>query len=98
MDSGLSSPVNFENPAEIAGALTHKLKNTLALPHFISLLQHLLMIPSNEKNLHIWRLFDLILQQLSLQTVISDLTQFDSQFSQTSLNFDMNELMIKFIF
>lgn len=77
----------------------HKLNNTLALPHFISLLQHMLIIPSDEKHLHIWRLFDLIIQQLSLQTAMGNLAsvQSDSKFLQTSLNFDMDDLIMRFV-
>lgn len=84
----------------MAEALTNKLNNTLALPHFVSLLQHMLMIPSDEKHLHIWRLFDLILQQLSLQTAMGDLAaaQSDSHFLQTPIRFDIDELIIRFIF
>ncbi|TKR88608.1 hypothetical protein L596_012820 [Steinernema carpocapsae] len=74
VDSGSSSPVDFENPAGMAEALTTKLNNTVALPHFISLLQHMLMIPGDEKHIHLWRLFDMLLQQLSLQTTMGQMS------------------------
>ena len=57
-DSGSSSPIDFESPADMAEVLSARLANTLAQPHFVSLLQHLLMIPSDERHLHLWRLFD----------------------------------------
>ncbi|KAK6015804.1 hypothetical protein OSTOST_18741 [Ostertagia ostertagi] len=42
-DSGASSPVNFESASDIAEALHSKLRSSPALPHFMSLLQHLFM-------------------------------------------------------
>ena len=48
----------------MAEILTQRLDHTLALPHFISLLQHLLMVPTDERHLPLWRCFDLLLQQL----------------------------------
>ncbi|KAK0413541.1 hypothetical protein QR680_006862 [Steinernema hermaphroditum] len=74
VDSGSSSPVDFENPAGMAEALTAKLNNTVALPHFISLLQHMLMIPGDEKHVHMWRLFDMLIQQLSLQVTMGQMS------------------------
>uniref|UniRef100_A0A915D5K3 GBD/FH3 domain-containing protein n=1 Tax=Ditylenchus dipsaci TaxID=166011 RepID=A0A915D5K3_9BILA len=92
LDSGSSSPVDFESPAGMAEALSQKLDNTVALPHLISLLQHLLMIPGDDKHVHLWRLFDLILQQLSLHTALGNFSSADPQFS-TPLQLDMNELI-----
>lgn len=45
LDSGASSPIDYENPAAMADILTHRLADSVALPHLISLLQHLLMVP-----------------------------------------------------
>ncbi|KAH7730319.1 CRE-DAAM-1 protein [Aphelenchoides avenae] len=92
VDSGSSSPVDFESPSGMAEALSRKLDNSVALPHLISLLQHLLLIPGDERHLPLWRLFDLILQQLSLQTAMGNLAEADTQFAQP-LSLDMDELI-----
>jgi dishevelled associated activator of morphogenesis len=57
----------------MAEVLTQRLDRTLALPHFISLLQHLLMVPADERHLPLWRCFDLLLQQLALQSAMGGL-------------------------
>ncbi|KAI1719845.1 formin homology 2 domain-containing protein [Ditylenchus destructor] len=92
LDSGSSSPIDYESPAGMAEALSQKLDNTVALPYLISLLQHMLMIPGDEKHAHLWKLFDLILQQLSLHTALGDFASADAQF-MTPLQLDMDELM-----
>uniref|UniRef100_A0A1I7YAJ6 FH2 domain-containing protein n=1 Tax=Steinernema glaseri TaxID=37863 RepID=A0A1I7YAJ6_9BILA len=58
----------------MAEALASKLHDTVALPHFVSLLQHLLMIPGDEKHIHLWRLFDMLIQQLSLQVTVGQMS------------------------
>jgi dishevelled associated activator of morphogenesis len=45
VDSGASSPVDYENPSAIADMIAHRLGDSVALPHFIALMQHLLMVP-----------------------------------------------------
>lgn len=96
LDSGSSSPIDYESPAGMAEALSQNLDNTVALPHLISLLQHMLMIPGDEKHAHLWKLFDLILQQLSLHTALGNFTSADAQF-MTPLQLDMDELMSRFV-
>uniref|UniRef100_A0A914BU84 FH2 domain-containing protein n=1 Tax=Acrobeloides nanus TaxID=290746 RepID=A0A914BU84_9BILA len=93
-DSGSSSPIDFESPAGMAEALTRKLDSSVALPHLISLLQHLLMIPGDERHRHLWRLFDIILQQISLKSTMGTLaSESDPQYSTAALQFDMDELL-----
>ncbi|WKY09730.1 hypothetical protein Q1695_002242 [Nippostrongylus brasiliensis] len=91
-DSGASSPVNFENATDIAEALQNKLKSSPALPHFMSLLQHLFMVPSDEKHLPLWRLFDLILQHLTLQATVRGMSDVDESFSSVV---DMEEILTR---
>ncbi|EJW76501.1 hypothetical protein WUBG_12589, partial [Wuchereria bancrofti] len=67
-DSGTSTPIDdVENPADIVDILMERLNNTIAMPHFISILQHLMLVSSDHKHTHIWRLLDIVLQQLVLQ-------------------------------
>uniref|UniRef100_A0A0M3INY2 GBD/FH3 domain-containing protein n=1 Tax=Ascaris lumbricoides TaxID=6252 RepID=A0A0M3INY2_ASCLU len=56
-DSGSSTPVDLESASDIAEFVAYRLDSTLALPHFISLLQHLLLVPADQKHIHIWRSF-----------------------------------------
>lgn len=82
----------------MAEALSMKLDNTVALNHLISLLQHLLMIPGDSAHLPLWRLFDLILQQLSMQTAMGALNSvsdphLNGQQMDIKLRFDMDELI-----
>ncbi|KAK5986018.1 GBD/FH3 domain-containing protein [Trichostrongylus colubriformis] len=51
-DSGASSPVNFESAGDIAEALHSKLKSSPALPHFMSLLQHMFMVSFTGYSIH----------------------------------------------
>uniref|UniRef100_A0A8R1DM16 FH2 domain-containing protein n=2 Tax=Caenorhabditis japonica TaxID=281687 RepID=A0A8R1DM16_CAEJA len=79
-DTSISSSISqdFESVAGLSEALHMKLKNSQALPHFISLLQHLFMVPSDEQHVPLWRLFDLILQHLTLQTTVNGMTDVNS--------------------
>uniref|UniRef100_A0A914NNX2 FH2 domain-containing protein n=1 Tax=Meloidogyne incognita TaxID=6306 RepID=A0A914NNX2_MELIC len=97
-DSGSASPIDFENPSVMAEVLTQRLDHTLALPHFISLLQHLLMVPTDERHLPLWRCFDLLLQQLTLKSAMNGLDplRVDPQLSeqqQFSKKLDWDELL-----
>ncbi|KAF8383770.1 daam-1 [Pristionchus pacificus] len=73
-DSGASSPVDFESPGGMAEALAARLSNSVALNHFISLLQHLFMVPSDETHIPLWRLFDLVLQHICLQSTLTGIS------------------------
>ncbi|GMT11570.1 hypothetical protein PFISCL1PPCAC_2867, partial [Pristionchus fissidentatus] len=73
-DSGASSPVDFESPGGMAEALAARLSNSVALNHFISLLQHLFMVPCDEAHIPLWRLFDLVLQHICLQSTLSGIS------------------------
>ncbi|KAK5975591.1 hypothetical protein GCK32_003144, partial [Trichostrongylus colubriformis] len=91
-DSGASSPVNFESAGDIAEALHSKLKSSPALPHFMSLLQHMFMVPSDEKHVLLWRLFDLILQHLTLQATVQGMSDVEEAFAST---IDMEEILAR---
>ncbi|GMR59819.1 hypothetical protein PMAYCL1PPCAC_30014 [Pristionchus mayeri] len=73
-DSGASSPVDFESPGGMAEALAARLSNSTALHHFISLLQHLFMVPCDEAHIPLWRLFDLVLQHICLQSTLTGIS------------------------
>ncbi|KHN85770.1 Disheveled-associated activator of morphogenesis 1 [Toxocara canis] len=88
-DSGSSTPVDLESASDIAEFIAHRLDSTVALPHFVSMLQHLLLVPTDEKHIHIWRLFDMTLQQLSLQTTVDVCVDVN----QPVINVDMNEIL-----
>ncbi|CAI2354292.1 unnamed protein product [Caenorhabditis sp. 36 PRJEB53466] len=90
--SGGSTPIDFESAVGMAEALQMKLKHSNALPHFISLLQHLFMVPCDEQHVPLWRLFDLILQHLTLQTTVNGMTDVQSPV-QSSV--DMNEILAR---
>lgn len=86
--------MELDSPVGLAEALGKRLDKTTALPHLISLLQHLLMVPGNERYVPLWKLFDVILQQLSLQTSMGPLaTDADPHFSVQPLKFDMDEVL-----
>ncbi|CAJ0582404.1 unnamed protein product, partial [Mesorhabditis spiculigera] len=89
-DSGASSPVDFDNVVGMAEALQNKLSSTVALPHFASLLQHLFMVPCDEKHIPLWRLFDLLLQHLTLQTTVNGITDVHQPLTGTV---DMNDII-----
>ncbi|VDM78259.1 unnamed protein product [Strongylus vulgaris] len=91
-DSGASSPVNFESATGIAEALQSKLKNSPAHPHFMSLLQHLFMVPSDERHLPLWRLFDLILQHLTLHATVHGMTDVEEAFTSA---IDMEDVLTR---
>ncbi|ETN74732.1 hypothetical protein NECAME_12761 [Necator americanus] len=91
-DSGASSPVNFESASGIAEALHSKLRSSPAHPHFMSLLQHLFMVPSDEKHLPLWRLFDLILQHLTLHATVQGMTDVEEAFTSA---IDMEDILTR---
>ncbi|CAG9539262.1 unnamed protein product [Cercopithifilaria johnstoni] len=88
-DSGTSTPIDAENPTDIVDILMERLNNTIAMPHFISILQHLVLVPTDNKHVHIWRLLDIVLQQLVLQAKMDVCT--DMQ--QPIVSIDMNKVL-----
>lgn len=84
----------------MAEAISLRLDNTVALTHLISLLQHLLMIPGDSAHLPLWRLFDLIIQQLTMQSAMGSMNSSSDPQLNTLINsrneglrFDTDELI-----
>lgn len=59
--------IDAESAVELFEILRRKLNYSAAYPHFISLLQHMMLLPLTSSNTHYWLLFDRILQQIVLQ-------------------------------
>lgn len=59
--------IDAESAIEMFDLLKRKLNYSPAYPHFLSLLQHMLLLPFTGANTHHWVLFDRILQQIVLQ-------------------------------
>ncbi|KAI6225511.1 hypothetical protein M3Y99_01333300 [Aphelenchoides fujianensis] len=97
--SGTSSPLRVDSPTALAEALAKKLENTVAFPHFLSALQHMLLISVNERHVHLWRLFDSIVQQLSLQVQMDGVrdvgSEVDAAFAGQELRVDLERLFAK---
>ncbi|KAI6225170.1 hypothetical protein M3Y99_01371400 [Aphelenchoides fujianensis] len=93
--SGTSSPLRVDSPTALAEALAKKLENTVAFPHFLSALQHMLLISVNERHVHLWRLFDSIVQQLSLQVQMEGVRDVDAAFAGQELRVDLERLFAK---
>uniref|UniRef100_A0AC35U043 GBD/FH3 domain-containing protein n=1 Tax=Rhabditophanes sp. KR3021 TaxID=114890 RepID=A0AC35U043_9BILA len=85
--------MDHENPIAMVEVIVSRLDNTVALPQFIAILQHFLMVPGDAKYIPLWKLFNLIIQQLSLQASVPDLEPQD--FSTTGLKVNMEELLTR---
>jgi dishevelled associated activator of morphogenesis len=59
--------IDAESAIEMFDLLKRKLNYSAAFPHFLSLLQHMLLLPFTNANTHYWLLFDRIVQQIVLQ-------------------------------
>lgn len=59
--------IDAESAISMFDLLKRKLNYSPAYPHFLSLLQHLLLLPFTGSNTHHWVLLDRILQQIVLQ-------------------------------
>lgn len=59
--------IDAESAIEMFDLLKRKLNYSSAFPHFLSLLQHMLLLPFSNANTHYWLLFDRIVQQIVLQ-------------------------------
>uniref|UniRef100_A0AAF5RV93 FH2 domain-containing protein n=3 Tax=Wuchereria bancrofti TaxID=6293 RepID=A0AAF5RV93_WUCBA len=92
-DSGTSTPIDdVENPADIVDILMERLNNTIAMPHFISILQHLMLVSSDHKHTHIWRLLDIVLQQLVLQAKMEVCTDLQGPVISIDINKALSRL------
>ncbi|PAV60507.1 hypothetical protein WR25_25519 [Diploscapter pachys] len=91
-DSGSSSPIHFETAVGMAEALNTRLQSSMAMPHFVSLLQHLFIVPCDERHVPLWRLFDLIVQHLTLQTTVNGMTDVHRPIVN---EIDMNEILAR---
>uniref|UniRef100_A0A914YWX8 FH2 domain-containing protein n=1 Tax=Panagrolaimus superbus TaxID=310955 RepID=A0A914YWX8_9BILA len=95
-DSGASSPSIPDSPTEMAEEIEKKLATSSAFPHYVSLLRHLLLIPRNEKSNEIWKLFVIILQQISLQISMKEFeTSMDPGFDEAPAKFSMDSVISK---
>uniref|UniRef100_A0AC35FUK0 FH2 domain-containing protein n=1 Tax=Panagrolaimus sp. PS1159 TaxID=55785 RepID=A0AC35FUK0_9BILA len=80
----------------MAEEIEKKLSTSPAFPHYVSLLRHLLLIPRNEKTNEIWKLFVLILQQISLQTSMKEYeSSMDPGFDEIPIKFSMDSVISK---
>uniref|UniRef100_A0A914PYB5 FH2 domain-containing protein n=1 Tax=Panagrolaimus davidi TaxID=227884 RepID=A0A914PYB5_9BILA len=80
----------------MAEEIEKKLSTSAAFPHYVSLLRHLLLIPRNEKTNEIWKLFVLILQQISLQTSMKEYeSSMDPGFDEIPIKFSMDSVISK---
>lgn len=59
--------IDAESSIEMFDLLRRKLSYSAAYPHFLSLMQHMLLLPFTGANTHHWLLFDRIVQQITLQ-------------------------------
>ncbi|XP_022645280.1 disheveled-associated activator of morphogenesis 1-like isoform X2 [Varroa jacobsoni] len=59
--------VDSTKPQEMLSCLEQKMVFSPALPHFLSFMQHLLLMPSKGKSVEHWILFDRLVQQIILQ-------------------------------
>lgn len=59
--------IDAESAIEMFDLLRRKLNYSPAFPHFVSLFQHMLLLPFTSSSTHYWLLLDRILQQIVLQ-------------------------------
>ncbi|CAD5223626.1 unnamed protein product [Bursaphelenchus okinawaensis] len=95
-DQSMDLNVDVENPSQVVEYLQRRLEHTVAFPRFLSILQHLILVPTDERHLNIWRLFDLIIQQLSIKTTLDDsnISDVDPSFNK-SYDFEMDEVLTR---
>lgn len=97
--SDSSSTINLETISGLTEALNRKLGKSVAQKHFLSILEHMLILSIDENHLHLWRLYDLILQQLSLQIRMPNVKnvgeEVDAALTEQSLGVDMDRIMAK---
>ncbi|VDM96207.1 unnamed protein product [Thelazia callipaeda] len=86
-----SPPTDTDNPVDIVEVLMRRLNTSIAMPHFISILQRFLLVPSDDKHVYLWRLFDIVLQQLILQAKIDPYPDV----RDPVIKVDMNEALSK---
>uniref|UniRef100_A0A0N4ZWI3 GBD/FH3 domain-containing protein n=1 Tax=Parastrongyloides trichosuri TaxID=131310 RepID=A0A0N4ZWI3_PARTI len=89
--SSSDSTFDYESPSMMVDIILQRLDNSVALPYFINILQHLLMLPGDMKNIPIWKLLSLIIQQLMLQANVED---FDySNYMDNNFKINIDEIM-----
>ncbi|XP_028967542.1 disheveled-associated activator of morphogenesis 1 [Galendromus occidentalis] len=59
--------IDSTKPQEMLACLEQKISFSPAIPHFLSFMQHLLLMPSKGKSVEHWILFDRIVQQIIMQ-------------------------------
>ncbi|KAI6190358.1 hypothetical protein M3Y97_00109000 [Aphelenchoides bicaudatus] len=94
-----SSPPNLLTVTGLAEALNQKLDKTVAQKHLLSVLEHLLILSVDENHLQLWKLYDLILQQLSLQLRMQNVKnvgdEVDAALTGQSLDINIDRIMTK---
>lgn len=97
--SGIASPPNIESAVGLVEVLNRKLDKSVAQKHLLSILQHMLLLSIDENHLHLWKLYDLILQQLSLQLRMQNVKnvgeEVDAALAGQSLGVDIDRIMAK---
>uniref|UniRef100_A0A0N5B8C7 GBD/FH3 domain-containing protein n=1 Tax=Strongyloides papillosus TaxID=174720 RepID=A0A0N5B8C7_STREA len=91
--SSSDSSFDYESPNVMVDIILRKLDNSIALPYFINILQNLLMLPSDMKNIPIWKLFNLILQQLLIQINSGDFEY--STYVDDTFKLNLDQLMVR---
>ncbi|OQR78633.1 disheveled-associated activator of morphogenesis 1-like [Tropilaelaps mercedesae] len=59
--------IDSTKPQEMLSCLEQKMAFSPALPHFLSFMQHLLLMPAKGKSVEHWILFDRLVQQIIMQ-------------------------------
>jgi dishevelled associated activator of morphogenesis len=94
-----TSSINLESVTSLAEALNRKLDKSVAQKHLLSILEHMLILSLDENHIHLWKLYDLVLQQLSLQMRIQNVkdvgNEVDAALAGQSLGVDMDRIMAK---
>lgn len=87
---------NLETSAGLVEALNRKLDKSVAQKHFLSILEHMLLLSMDAEHLHLWKLYDLILQQLSLQLRMQNVKNVGEEVDSAlagQLNVDLDRIM-----
>jgi dishevelled associated activator of morphogenesis len=74
--------IDAESAIEMFDLLRRKLSYSSAYPHFVSLFQHMLLLPFTSSSTHYWLLLDRILQQITLQQSEQPSSEIESFFEK----------------